>query len=204
MLAQRIAQSSLRKTASTSCSSLPIRTLIPKRATTFSLSMQTRLAATQIIKPSENNEILISQRKNRPTSPHLAIYRPQITWYLSALNRITGCAVSGGFYLFGLAYLVSPVLGWNLGSASLVAAFGALPLAAKVILKSLVALPFTFHSFNGLRHLTWDMGVAFTNQAVIKSGWTVVGLSLASAFGLVAYVWAFFIYNNSKETWHDR
>lgn len=152
-------------------------------------SIQTpRSVATQNIKQSESIEILIAQRKNRPTSPHLTIYRPQITWYLSALNRITGCTVSAGFYVFGVAYLVSPLLGWHLDSANLASVFGALPLAIKFGLKSLIAFPFTFHSINGVRHLMWDLGKAFTNQAVIRTGWAVVGMSIASALALVALV----------------
>lgn len=117
-------------------------------------------------------------------APHLTIYRPQITWYLSALNRITGAALSGGLYVFASAYLVAPLFGWHLESASLAAAFGALPVIAKILLKTTVALPVTFHSLNGIRHLTWDFGRLFTNQQVIKSGWTVVGLSVASALYL--------------------
>lgn len=68
------------------------------------------------------------------------------------------------------------------------AAFGAWPVAAKLLTKSLVALPFTFHSFNGIRHFVWDSGRAFKNQTVIKSGWFVVGLSTVSALGL-ATLW---------------
>jgi succinate dehydrogenase (ubiquinone) cytochrome b560 subunit len=64
------------------------------------------------------------------------------------------------------------------------ATFGALPLVAKVLLKTTLALPFTYHSFNGIRHLVWDTGRAMTNPAIIKTGWTVVGLSVASAIGL--------------------
>ncbi|RKF77911.1 Succinate dehydrogenase cytochrome B subunit, mitochondrial [Golovinomyces cichoracearum] len=143
---------------------------------------------TRNIDSSENHEILVAQRKKRPVAPHLSIYRPQITWYLSALNRITGCAISGGFYVFGAAYLVSPLFNWHLDSVTLATAFGSLPLAAKLGLKTLVAFPFTFHSINGLRHLGWDMGKAFTNQAVIKTGWTVVGLSVFSALALVLVV----------------
>lgn len=117
-------------------------------------------------------------------SPHLSIYKPQITWVGSGLNRITGVALSGGLYLFATAYLVSPLLGWHLESASIAAAFGALPLLVKVALKGAVALPFTYHSLNGLRHLTWDLGRGLTNQQVIRTGWTVVGLSVASALFL--------------------
>jgi succinate dehydrogenase (ubiquinone) cytochrome b560 subunit len=64
------------------------------------------------------------------------------------------------------------------------AAFAAWPVAAKVAAKFAVAWPFTFHCFNGLRHLVWDMGKSFTNKAVIKTGWTIVGLSAASALAL--------------------
>ena len=62
------------------------------------------------------------------------------------------------------------------------------PVIAKVFTKLLLAFPFTFHSFNGIRHLAWDMGKAFKNQTVIKSGWSVVGLSVVSALGLAIFV----------------
>ena len=130
---------------------------------------------------AEADKILADQRLKRPVSPHLTIYRPQITWYLSGLNRITGVALSGGLYLFSMAYLVAPALGWHLESASLVAAFGSLPVVAKVLLKSLVSLPFTLHSFNGIRHLFWDVGKGFQNKQVIETGWTVVGLTVATS-----------------------
>jgi succinate dehydrogenase (ubiquinone) cytochrome b560 subunit len=134
--------------------------------------------------PADSYEILVSQRKKRPTSPHLTIYQPQMPWIASGLNRITGSVLSGGFYVFGAAYLVSPLFGWHLDSASMVAAFGSLPVAAKVAAKFAVAMPFTFHSFNGLRHLSWDLGKAFNNKTVIKTGWIVTGVSFVSALWL--------------------
>lgn len=133
---------------------------------------------------AEETSLLAKQRMNRPVSPHLAIYRPQIGWIASGLNRITGVALSGSLYLWATAYLASPALGWHLESASMVAAMGALPFAAKVLLKATMALPFTFHSFNGLRHLMWDLGRGLSNNVIIKSGWTVVGVSVASALAL--------------------
>lgn len=133
------------------------------------------------------NDILAKQRLNRPVAPHLTIYRPQITWYLSMLNRITGVALSGGFYLYGMLYLVAPYLGWHVESSVLAASFGAWPLAAKFATKFLVALPFTFHSFNGIRHLVWDTASMITNKAVNQSGWTVVGLTVLSSLGLALW-----------------
>jgi succinate dehydrogenase (ubiquinone) cytochrome b560 subunit len=58
-------------------------------------------------------------------------------------------------YGFSLAYLVAP---GSFDSAHVVEFVAGLPDAVKYGGKALVALPFTFHSFNGLRHLTWDMG----------------------------------------------
>lgn len=66
------------------------------------------------------------------------------------------------------------------------AAFGSLPGVVKGALKGVVALPFTFHSFNGLRHLAWDMGWGFAKGTVIRSGWVVIGVSVVSALGLAA------------------
>lgn len=145
-----------------------------------------RQVTTQKITPEDSYQILVAQRKLRPNSPHLTIYRPQLTWYLSILNRITGCIISGGMYVFGAAYLVAPLAGWHLESASIAAAFGAWPVIAKVATKFAIALPFTFHSFNGLRHLIWDTGKSFANATVIKTGWTVVGVSVVSALYLAS------------------
>ncbi|KAF2269334.1 succinate dehydrogenase subunit C [Lojkania enalia] len=143
--------------------------------------IQRRLAATEHVGQSEGQEILAKQRLQRPVSPHLSIYRPQITWYASSLHRITGVVLSGGLYLFGIAYLAAPTLGWHLETPSLVGAVAAWPVWAKVSAKLFVAFPFFFHSLNGIRHLTWDLGWGFKNKTVIQTGWAAVGLTVASA-----------------------
>lgn len=79
---------------------------------------------------------------------------------------------------------MAPALGWHFDSATLAAAFGAWPLALKVAAKFTIALPFTYHSFNGIRHLAWDTGRIFANKTVVRTGWTVVGLSITSALYL--------------------
>jgi succinate dehydrogenase (ubiquinone) cytochrome b560 subunit len=68
------------------------------------------------------------------------------------------------------------------------AGFAAWPAVMKVAAKFAVALPFTFHSINGVRHLVWDMAMNFKNKNVIVTGWTVVGLSVASTLALVAFI----------------
>ncbi|KAF2651838.1 succinate dehydrogenase subunit C [Lophiostoma macrostomum CBS 122681] len=140
--------------------------------------VQRRLVATEHVNQQKGTEILAKQRLQRPVSPHLAIYRPQITWYGSGLNRLTAVILSGSLYLFGFAYLAAPALGWHLETPSMVATVAAWPVAAKVIAKFTLAMPFFYHSVNGLRHLAWDLGKGLKNQTVIRTGWTAVGASV--------------------------
>ncbi|KAF2730243.1 succinate dehydrogenase subunit C [Polyplosphaeria fusca] len=171
MASQRIFQLGLRRTAASGFT----------RTQTAGRIVQRRFAATQNVNQETGQEILANQRLKRPVSPHLAIYRPQITWYASSLNRITGILLSGGLYLFGIAYLAAPTLGWHLETPSMVAAVASWPVFAKISAKALVAFPFFFHSVNGLRHLTWDLGLGLKNQTVIRTGWTAVGFTVVSA-----------------------
>lgn len=47
-----------------------------------------------------------------------------------------------------------------------------------------LAMPFTYHCINGVRHLVWDTGRFLTNKQVIQTGWAMVGLSTVSALAL--------------------
>lgn len=142
-------------------------------------------APTAHISEDQEMQILKAQRAARPTSPHLSVYRPQITWYGSGAHRITGVGLSAGMYGFALAYLTQGLHGIPLDSASIAAAFGSLPVFAKISLKSVIGLMFSYHAINGVRHLTWDTGKMLSNRAVIISGFTVVGLSVASTIALL-------------------
>ena len=90
-------------------------------------------------------------------------------------------------YVFGLAYLAAPALGWHLETASIAAAVASWPILLKIILKTTCAFPLTYHTFKGIQHLVWDSGAAFTNRQVIVGGWAVVGVSVVSALGLAFY-----------------
>ena len=167
-----------------------MRWKLPSRLHTLVLSTRNesngnaRSAGSSAVSRDDASSLLVAQRRNRPVSPHLSIYRPQVTWIASGLNRFTGVMLSGTFYLFGIAYLVAPTLGWHLESASLAASFAALPIVVKLLLKTFFALPFTFHSVNSLRHLVWDSGAMFTNKQVMISGWVAIGVSVVAAAGL--------------------
>ncbi|KAI4120447.1 MAG: hypothetical protein LQ338_007014 [Usnochroma carphineum] len=139
------------------------------------------------IEPTEADAILMRQRRSRPISPHLSIYQTQIPWVMSALNRITGSLLSGAFYLFGFTYLISPLFGWHMESSALAESFAQLPTAVRGGLKFMVALPFTYHGFNGMRHLVWDSGRELANKSVVRTGWVVMGLTVVCSAGLAVY-----------------
>lgn len=58
-------------------------------------------------------------------------------------------------YGFSIAYLVAP---GTFDSVHVVEFVAGLPEAVKYAGKVILAAPFAFHSWNGLRHLAWDTG----------------------------------------------
>ncbi len=120
----------------------------------------------------------------RPLSPHLQIYKPQITSTLSILHRITGVALGVGT-LFLMWWLVAAASGpdyYAMVQGWLVSFIG------RVIL-----LGFTFslfyHLCNGIRHLFWDMGYGFDVDVAARNGWLVVIAAVVLTLGsfLIAY-----------------
>ncbi|ABQ31081.1 MULTISPECIES: succinate dehydrogenase, cytochrome b556 subunit [Acidiphilium] len=116
----------------------------------------------------------------RPLSPHLQVYRPQITSTLSILHRITGVALSAGAVLLSL---------WLAAAATSSGAFSVAQAIVGSILGMIVLFGFTFalfyHFCNGIRHLLWDAGVGFELPSVHRSGVAVV----VAAGGLTVLVW---------------
>ncbi|KAG5723702.1 hypothetical protein E4T56_gene9277 [Termitomyces sp. T112] len=147
--------------------------------------LQKRSVQTTSTSVSEAMQILNKQRLNRPSSPHFTIYQPQLTWIASIFNRVTGVALSVLLYGFSLAYLVAPT---TFDSTHVIEFVKSLPDAVKYGGKFVLALPFTFHSFNGLRHLAWDMGKFMTVKGCYSSGYAVLGATALSTLGLVFYV----------------
>ncbi|KAK9461158.1 succinate dehydrogenase/Fumarate reductase transmembrane subunit-domain-containing protein [Lipomyces oligophaga] len=149
--------------------------------------MAIRRASFQSMTPSEAQDLLVKQRGNRPVSPHLTIYKPQLTWMLSGLHRITGVALSAGVYALGLSYVVAPILGTSITSTAIVGAVASLPVAITFLTKTAFGGLFSFHVFNGLRHLMWDTAPAaqLNNPAVIKTSLAVLGLTAISTVGLL-------------------
>lgn len=119
-------------------------------------------------------------QRARPLSPHLQIYRKQITSVMSILHRISGIVLSLG--AFGLAWWLLAVArggeAYGTASALLASGFG------KFVLFGF-SLALMYHLLNGIRHLLWDMGWGFRIPQVYRSGYTVVALT----FVLTAAIW---------------
>lgn len=110
----------------------------------------------------------------RPLSPHLQVYRPQLTSALSILHRITGIALALGTIL--LVY-------WLLAAAAGEARYETARAIVGHWLGRLLLFGWSFalvyHLLNGIRHLFWDAGLGFELKAAYRSGWIVIIGSIA-------------------------
>nr|ACI95893.1 succinate dehydrogenase subunit 3 [Isoetes engelmannii]ACK38298.1 succinate dehydrogenase subunit 3 [Isoetes engelmannii]ACK38312.1 succinate dehydrogenase subunit 3 [Isoetes engelmannii] len=92
---------------------------------------------------------------NRPLSPHLTIYKPQLTSTFSIFHRISG-ALLAAKVLFSLPF-------WKIGDLSLTfyhsySFFFFVFHWFIILLVNLTFLAFCYHMSNGVRHLWWDRG----------------------------------------------
>ncbi len=116
---------------------------------------------------------------NRPLSPHLQVYNPQITSVLSIVHRITGVILALGS-LLTLWVLISLSMGpdtFAVTQVCLQSIFGQLAIFA-------FSLCLMYHLFNGIRHLFWDAGKGYNIQTVTKSGISVLVLTILSTASL--------------------
>jgi succinate dehydrogenase / fumarate reductase cytochrome b subunit len=106
---------------------------------------------------------------NRPLSPHLQIYKPQLTSVLSITHRGTGVFLTlGAFFLtcWLLALADGPAHFAKL-QAHLISWYGQCLVYAFVF-------SLYFHLCNGIRHLFWDVGLGLDIDVAYKTGYAVV------------------------------
>ena len=104
-------------------------------------------------------------RGNRPLSPHLQIYRPQLTSITSILTRITGNALL-------LAALL--IVWWLLAAATSPEYFatvdGFVTSWFGDLIMTLSVLGVWYHLLAGVRHLIWDQGYGLELETAEKLG----------------------------------
>ena len=121
---------------------------------------------------------------NRPLSPHLQIYKPQITSILSITHRMTGIFLAFGAFLLA-SWLITATYGpeaFEVVQSLLYSWFG------KLVLLGLT-FSIYFHLANGIRHLGWDFGKGFELPKVQISGIAVIlfAISLTVLTWIVGY-----------------
>ena len=116
----------------------------------------------------------------RPLSPHLQIYRPQLTSVLSITHRATGVALAVGTLL--LAW-------WLIAAATGPEAYAEVQAVLASWIGRLLLIGWTialfYHLCNGIRHLFWDAGYGFELRTTYVSGWLVILATLV----LTAVTW---------------
>ena len=124
-------------------------------------------------------------RRPRPLSPFLfpptGTYRWQMTSSLSILHRATGVALGVGTLL--LTWWLLALLGEPSDFAAVQDFIGS-PIGLVLMVGWTFAL--FFHLGNGIRHLVWDTGHAFTLPNVYRGGWMVIIFSIV----LTVATWA--------------
>jgi succinate dehydrogenase / fumarate reductase cytochrome b subunit len=112
-------------------------------------------------------------KKNQPLSPHLTVYKPQITSIMSISHRISGFFQSIGTILLFI-YVLTLFIGEEFYNI------------INFILGSLLGKTFLFfyflsicyHFCNGIRHLIWDLGYGFEIKNVYLSGYITILLAI--------------------------
>ncbi len=108
-----------------------------------------------------------------PISPHLQVYKPQLTSILSITHRATGIFLSLGALV--LAY-------WLLSVAAGPEVYAQVTVHFSAWYGQLLLLAFAFslyfHLCNGIRHLFWDAGLGLEIETTYKSGYAVISAAV--------------------------
>ena len=125
-------------------------------------------------------------KKNLPISPHLQIYKPQITSLLSITHRITGFGLNLALILLSL-WIISFGLGSDVYE-NFVTIFETI--FVKIVVYFIV-LGISYHALNGIRHILWDFGLMISNKAALVSGLVIIFTSVILSFLISNFIGLF-------------
>jgi succinate dehydrogenase / fumarate reductase cytochrome b subunit len=127
-----------------------------------------------------------NMKKQRPTSPHITIYKLQMNMVASMMHRLTGIALFFASIIFPWI-----VLFYNFGCKDCINNLLAVSMDCVITKLALFCLSFAliYHACNGFRHLFYDVGYGFSIKVTNITGWIVVIASIIINITL----WMFFI-----------
>jgi len=122
---------------------------------------------------------------NRPTSPHLQVYRLPLTGIISITHRMTGVMLSAGLILF--VYIISALADGGVAYDTMQTLMSHWLL--KVIGWGFIYALF-FHLCHGVRHLIWDTGSSFDADTLNR--YAIIELVISLALTLMTFVWGLY------------
>ncbi|MFY9288472.1 MAG: succinate dehydrogenase, cytochrome b556 subunit [Alphaproteobacteria bacterium] len=121
----------------------------------------------------------MANKTSRPLSPHLQIYKPQLTSGMSIFHRMTGVALALGLPVFVL---------WLLAVAGGPATYTEFTTCFQSVFGQLLLFGWTFSFFYhfccGIRHLLWDAGYFLSIKGVYSTGRVAFGVSILLTIGI--------------------
>jgi succinate dehydrogenase / fumarate reductase cytochrome b subunit len=120
------------------------------------------------------------KKSELPISPHLQIYKPQITSILSITHRITGVCLNF-LIIFVSLWLLSLSLGENIYNYFI-------EFSNTIFMKLVMSISIfglSYHAMNGIRHIFWDFGFFLNNSSALISGIIVVSLTFVLSVLLI-------------------
>lgn len=159
------------------------------------------LQAKQAGSPSTEDHDARNTKLGRPLSPHLTVYKFELPAIMSISHRISGTV---SFTTYNLVHwlkqnfvgmvLTGYAAGLGLAALALppesishsIDSLASLQLGSAVLVlgKFVLAFPLTYHFWNGIRHLCWDLGKFFTLKEIYLTGWVVFSIAVGSAGAL--------------------
>lgn len=122
----------------------------------------------------------VQAKRPRPLSPHLSVYRWQLSNSLSILHRMTGVALALGLL---------PMVAWLWGAAYAPELHTCILDMARAwygqVLLAGWSFAYYYHLANGIRHLFWDIGKGFELPTMNNSAYAVIFASIT----LTAFTW---------------
>ena len=119
----------------------------------------------------------------RPLSPHLQIYKPQLTSVMSISHRFTGVILSLLSIIIPIFFILLS-LGDEYFDLLIVVLNHFL---VKLILYGIIFVVF-YHLLNGIRHLFWDIGVGLSIRESYLSGYLVIVISIITTLFFIMYI----------------
>ncbi|NBV05654.1 MAG: succinate dehydrogenase, cytochrome b556 subunit [Proteobacteria bacterium] len=139
-----------------------------------------------------NKKTSKASTSNRPTSPHIQIYRWNISSFTSILHRLTGAALYFSvlilsWYIVFYTYqtVIAPA-----ESESCDCPINQLIDYAFIVAGIFITFALYYHLCNGVRHLFWDIGKGFEKETSATNGYLVIITSIiitAITIGAVVY-----------------